>query len=112
MPRFWPQIATPKRAQAERDQRVDHTAHRLHEKPRMEREFGDLRLMTSERQNGTAAKRRSRGAKSAKAAGKTPRAASGRRHAEAPPGTRPRRRMLAVTSGKGGVGKTNIVTNL
>jgi flagellar biosynthesis protein FlhG len=29
-----------------------------------------------------------------------------------PPATRPRRRIVAVTSGKGGVGKTNIVTNL
>ena len=77
----------------------------------MEREFGDLRLMTSDRQNGTAAKRRTRGAKSAKAGGK-PRTASGRRHAEAPPESRPRRKVLAVTSGKGGVGKTNIVTNL
>lgn len=32
--------------------------------------------------------------------------------AVAPPGARPRRRIVAVTSGKGGVGKTNIVTNL
>jgi flagellar biosynthesis protein FlhG len=30
----------------------------------------------------------------------------------APPAMRPRRRIVAVTSGKGGVGKTNIVTNL
>lgn len=29
-----------------------------------------------------------------------------------PPAARPKRRMVAVTSGKGGVGKTNIVTNL
>ena len=29
-----------------------------------------------------------------------------------PPAMRPRRRIVAVTSGKGGVGKTNIVTNL
>jgi len=29
-----------------------------------------------------------------------------------PPPSRPRRRTIAVTSGKGGVGKTNIVTNL
>ncbi|HEY7728468.1 MAG TPA: MinD/ParA family protein [Candidatus Eisenbacteria bacterium] len=34
------------------------------------------------------------------------------RTAQAPPSGRPHRRMLAVTSGKGGVGKTNIVTNL
>jgi len=32
--------------------------------------------------------------------------------AVAPPPSRPRRRVIAVTSGKGGVGKTNIVTNL
>lgn len=30
----------------------------------------------------------------------------------APPPSRPKRRVIAVTSGKGGVGKTNIVTNL
>ena len=29
-----------------------------------------------------------------------------------PPASRPKRRIVAVTSGKGGVGKTNIVTNL
>ena len=34
------------------------------------------------------------------------------RAAAAPPPSRPRRRVIAVTSGKGGVGKTNIVTNL
>jgi flagellar biosynthesis protein FlhG len=34
------------------------------------------------------------------------------RSAQAPPKSRPRRRVIAVTSGKGGVGKTNIVTNL
>ncbi len=32
--------------------------------------------------------------------------------APAPPAKRPHRRVVAVTSGKGGVGKTNIVTNL
>jgi flagellar biosynthesis protein FlhG len=68
--------------------------------------------MTSERVNGAVAKRRAGGAKSAKTGAKTPRAASARRHAEAPPESRPRRKVLAVTSGKGGVGKTNIVTNL
>ena len=36
----------------------------------------------------------------------------GERKSTAPPGSRPRRRLIAVTSGKGGVGKTNIVTNL
>jgi flagellar biosynthesis protein FlhG len=41
---------------------------------------------------------------------RTPRAA--RKPVIAPPATRPRRRIVAVTSGKGGVGKTNIVTNL
>ncbi len=39
-----------------------------------------------------------------------PRAA--RKPVTTPPATRPRRRIVAVTSGKGGVGKTNIVTNL
>lgn len=39
-----------------------------------------------------------------------PRAA--RKAAGPPPAARPRRRIVAVTSGKGGVGKTNIVTNL
>ncbi len=34
------------------------------------------------------------------------------RPSQAPPATRPHRRVVAVTSGKGGVGKTNIVTNL
>ena len=34
------------------------------------------------------------------------------RTVQAPPAHRPRRRVVAVTSGKGGVGKTNIVTNL
>ena len=67
--------------------------------------------MTSER-TSSVAKRRTRGARSAKTGGKTPRVASARRHAEAPPESRPRRKVLAVTSGKGGVGKTNIVTNL
>ena len=69
--------------------------------------------MTSERGTSHVAKRRgSKGAKSAKTGGKTPRVSGARRHAEAPPESRPRRKVLAVTSGKGGVGKTNIVTNL
>ncbi len=80
----------------------------------MPREFGDLRLMTSDRAGTGAAKRRTRvrGAKSARTGAKAPRSASARRQAEAPPESRPHRRVLAVTSGKGGVGKTNIVTNL
>lgn len=41
-----------------------------------------------------------------------PRAQRNGRVAVPPPASRPRRRMIAVTSGKGGVGKTNIVTNL
>ncbi|HEX7077689.1 MAG TPA: MinD/ParA family protein [Candidatus Eisenbacteria bacterium] len=41
-----------------------------------------------------------------------PRGQATRPAAIAPPGSRPRRRIVAVTSGKGGVGKTNIVTNL
>jgi flagellar biosynthesis protein FlhG len=40
------------------------------------------------------------------------RPSSASRTAQAPPAGRPRRRIVAVTSGKGGVGKTNIVTNL
>ena len=50
--------------------------------------------------------RRKRPAKKAR----TPRAT--RKPAIVPPSNRPRRRIVAVTSGKGGVGKTNIVTNL
>ena len=42
----------------------------------------------------------------------TKRARGARRTGTAPPESRPRRRLIAVTSGKGGVGKTNIVTNL
>src|SRR5215470_15381851 len=98
------------RSQDRANQGVQSAAHPLHKTPRMPREFGDLKLMTSERGTSHAAKRRGRG-KSAKAGGKSPRAA-GRRQAEAPPESRPRRKVLAVTSGKGGVGKTNIVTNL
>lgn len=41
-----------------------------------------------------------------------PRARRSATPAFAPPPSRPRRRTIAVTSGKGGVGKTNIVTNL
>ncbi len=79
----------------------------------MPRESGDLRLMTSTKAGTGVSKRRvrERGAKNARG-GKTPRGAIARKHAEAPPESRPRRKVLAVTSGKGGVGKTNIVTNL
>ncbi|MGH7681586.1 MAG: MinD/ParA family protein [Candidatus Eiseniibacteriota bacterium] len=41
-----------------------------------------------------------------------PRTRRASRAAFTPPKSRPRRRVIAVTSGKGGVGKTNIVTNL
>ena len=71
--------------------------------------------MTSEgTTNGTAKRRvRARGAKNARPGGKAPRTPSiARRQAEPPPESRPRRKVLAITSGKGGVGKTNIVTNL
>jgi flagellar biosynthesis protein FlhG len=44
--------------------------------------------------------------------GKPARTRRSGRAALAPPPSRPRRRVIAVTSGKGGVGKTNIVTNL
>jgi flagellar biosynthesis protein FlhG len=59
------------------------------------------------------------GSKSKSGAGSTrgrkgagPRLKAVGRAAQAPPANRPRRRIIAVTSGKGGVGKTNIVTNL
>jgi len=70
--------------------------------------------MTSEHAEAGVTKRsaRARGVKSARTGGKKPRAALARRQAEAPPESRPRRKVLTVTSGKGGVGKTNIVTNL
>ena len=68
--------------------------------------------MTSEPRTSGVAKRRGRATKSARASGKSPRGTSARRQAGAPPESRPRRKVLAVTSGKGGVGKTNIVTNL
>src|SRR5580765_7059093 len=110
MPRFWPRPKMLEAGQLERISQVISTAHRLHDRTLMPREFGDLRLMTNDRENGVA-KRRGRGAKTARA-GKSQRAAAARRQAEAPPESRPRRRVLAVTSGKGGVGKTNIVTNL
>jgi flagellar biosynthesis protein FlhG len=51
--------------------------------------------------------------------GRIPRVSAGgrrprpiRKPAGPPPTARPKRRIVAVTSGKGGVGKTNIVTNL
>jgi len=68
--------------------------------------------MTSTK-TGVVSKRRvrERGAKGGRGQ-KTSRATLARRHAEAPPESRPRRKVIAVTSGKGGVGKTNIVTNL
>jgi flagellar biosynthesis protein FlhG len=55
--------------------------------------------MKKDRRKSTAARVRAHRARSAAAA-------------SAPPPFRPRRRTIAVTSGKGGVGKTNIVTNL
>jgi flagellar biosynthesis protein FlhG len=47
-----------------------------------------------------------------RAAKRTPRPRLATAARMVPPTTRSRRRILAVTSGKGGVGKTNIVTNL
>ncbi|MEK7314615.1 MAG: MinD/ParA family protein [Candidatus Eisenbacteria bacterium] len=64
-----------------------------------------------ETKNGTT--RESAGTKGTKRAAKRaprPRLATNSRMV--PPASRPKRRMVAVTSGKGGVGKTNIVTNL
>ena len=54
------------------------------------------------------------GTKRKKQSAARPRAhrARGAAPASAPPPFRPRRRTIAVTSGKGGVGETNIVTNL
>src|SRR5947207_14518569 len=78
----------------------------------MPRESGDLRLMTSTKTGGAPKRRvRDRGAKSGRGQ-KPSRAAIARRQAEAPPESRPRRKVIAVTCGKGGVGKTNIVTHL
>jgi flagellar biosynthesis protein FlhG len=79
----------------------------------MSNESEELRLMTSDPSGVSVAKRRAkeRGAKSARTGNKTPRAAIARPKT-GPPDSRPRRKVIAVTSGKGGVGKTNIVTNL
>ena len=63
--------------------------------------------------NGTTREAAGPGTKSAKRGGKRaarPRLATNSRMV--PPASRPKRRIVAVTSGKGGVGKTNIVTNL
>ena len=51
-------------------------------------------------------------ARSESKSAKRPRVRRSMKPAAAPPPSRPRRRVIAVTSGKGGVGKTNIVTNL
>ncbi|HET9950925.1 MAG TPA: MinD/ParA family protein [Candidatus Eisenbacteria bacterium] len=63
--------------------------------------------------NGATREAAGSGTKSAKRGGKRaarPRLATSSRMV--PPASRPKRRIVAVTSGKGGVGKTNIVTNL
>jgi len=52
------------------------------------------------------------GTKGTKRAKRSPRPRLATNTRMVPPATRPRRRIVAVTSGKGGVGKTNIVTNL
>lgn len=77
----------------------------------MPRESGDLRLMTSTK-TGSVQKRSVRERAKSGRGPKAPRSATARRQPEAPPESRPRRKVIAVTSGKGGVGKTNIVTNL
>ena len=61
---------------------------------------------------GTGSKTKSRTGSGRGRKGTTARSAPASRAAQAPPANRPRRRIIAVTSGKGGVGKTNIVTNL
>ena len=64
-----------------------------------------------ESKNGTT--REGTGTKGAKRVGKrSPRPRLAVNSRMVPPASRPKRRMVAVTSGKGGVGKTNIVTNL
>jgi len=50
--------------------------------------------------------------KAKRAARRTPRPRLATNQRMVPPAARPKRRIVAVTSGKGGVGKTNIVTNL
>jgi len=61
---------------------------------------------------GTIESKAKPGAPAAKSKSAKPRARRAGRAAFTPPKARPRRRVIAVTSGKGGVGKTNIVTNL
>jgi flagellar biosynthesis protein FlhG len=80
----------------------------------MPRKHDELKLMMSADAGSGVAKRRTRerSQRGARPGSKTSRAAVARRQAAAPPDSRPRRKVLAVTSGKGGVGKTNIVTNL
>lgn len=79
----------------------------------MPRESHELTLLQSDGASAASAnaRTRNRSAKSGRPGGAKARAAA-RKSAEAPPEARPRRKLLAVTSGKGGVGKTNIVTNL
>jgi flagellar biosynthesis protein FlhG len=78
----------------------------------MPRDTHELTLLTSAAATASATGRtRARNVKRGKPGGIKSRTAA-RRAAEAPPETRPRRKVIAVTSGKGGVGKTNIVTNL
>ena len=70
---------------------------------------------TGEREGGVAGPRGAtagRGSSTGRTAGRRSKVQRSGRPAVPPPASRPRRRMIAVTSGKGGVGKTNIVTNL
>ena len=71
----------------------------------------ESKTKSGSRENGAAAGPRDRGP-AAKTRARRPRVQRNGRASVPPPATRPRRRMIAVTSGKGGVGKTNIVTNL
>ena len=64
--------------------------------------MSEIELTTGTREKTKGAKRGKRTAR--------PRLATNSRMV--PPASRPKRRIVAVTSGKGGVGKTNIVTNL
>lgn len=79
----------------------------------MPRDTEDLKIIAGEKAaaKGAANRSRSHGAKSARG-GKGSRASTTRKASKGPPESRPRRKVVTVTSGKGGVGKTNIVTNL
>ena len=79
----------------------------------MPRDSHELKLLTCEDSKGADAtgRSRARNVKRGKPGAAKARSAA-RKSAEAPPESRPRRKLIAVTSGKGGVGKTNVSVNL